>query len=288
MKIPSAFLAGALCAVAVLNGTCGAQPSESRPVAHLFVAGDSTASQFDSGNLQGWATVLQPFFAEDKLRVVNAAHSGSSSRTFITEGYWDRLLASVKPGDFVIIQFGLNDARPFKAEPGSEHPSAARGSLPGVGDESEDIDNAVTGKRETVRTFGWYLRKMIADSRARGATPILLTTTTPNAWSGRGILCTSQTHRLWTHQTAARESVALVDLKRITADRYQRIGAAVVAGQFADKMHTNLAGAEANAADVVAGLRTLQGLPFESMLSVRGRAVPKDPGRVEGSRCAAL
>jgi len=288
MKIPSAFLAGALCAVAVLHGTCGAQPSKSRPAAHLFVAGDSTASQYDSGNLQGWAAVLQPFFAEDKLRVVNAARSGSSSRTFITEGYWDRLLASVQPGDFVIIQFGHNDGKPIKAEPGAKHPSDARGSLPGVGDESEDIDNAITGKRETVRTFGWYLRKMIADSRARGATPILLTTTTPNAWSGRGVLCPSETHRLWTHQTAARESVALVDLKRIIADRYQRIGAAVVAGQFADKMHTNLAGAEANAADVVAGLRTLQGLPFESMLSTRGRAVPKDPGRVEGSRCAVL
>ena len=284
MKGSWTLLAGAVCLLLLDKSVA----TESKPPTQLFVAGDSTASRYDSGNQQGWAAVLQPFFDEDKLRVVNAALPGRSSRTFVTEGHWDRLLASVKPGDFVIIQFGHNDGRPIKPEPGSQHPSRARGSIPGVGDESEDIDNVVTGKRETVRTFGWYLRKMIADSKARGATPILVTTTTPNAWTARGVFCASKTHRQWTYQTATRENVALVDLTRITADRYQRIGAVAVAGQFVDPMHTNIAGAEANAEDVVAGLRALQGLPFDSMLSARGQKVAKDPGRAEGSRCRAL
>ena len=277
-----------LAACFVWPGTFAAQASEPKTPTQLFVAGDSTAAEYDTGNLRGWASYLQPFFDADKLRVINEARPGRSSRTFITEGLWDKLLADVNPGDFVVIQFGHNDGRPTQPEPGSNHPERARGSIPGVGDESETIDNVVTRKPETLRTFGWYLRKMIADTQARGATPILFTTTTPNGWSGRGVLCKSTTHRLWTHEIAERGQVAFVDMKRITADRYQRLGEAAVQRQFADSMHTNAEGAEANAADAVSGLRTLHGLPFESMLSARGREVPPDPGRAEKSRCAAL
>jgi len=75
---------------------------------------------------------------------------------------------------------------------------------------------------------------------------------------------------------------------RITADRYQRLGETAVATQFVDKMHTNESGAEANAADVVSGLRSLEELPFDAMLSDRGRRIAPDPGPVDGSRCAEL
>lgn len=256
----------------------------------LFIAGDSTAAAFDPGDArQGWAVDLQPFFDPEKLRVVNAAQSGRSSRTFITEGHWDRLLAQVKPGDFVVIQFGHNDSKPFRPDSADAKSAAlARGSKPGIGEESERIDKLVDGQPETVHTFGWYLRKMIADTRARGATPLLFSTTKTNAWSGRGILCPSRTYRSWTYEVAREEHVPFVDLMRITADRYQRLGASAVASQFADGMHTNAAGAEANAADVVSGLRALKDMPFESMLSERGREVTPDAGAVEGSRCADL
>ena len=84
------------------------------------------------------------------------------------------------------------------------------------------------------------------------------------------------------------EHVPFVDLMRITADRYQRLGESAVARQFADSMHTNAAGAAANAADAVSGLRTLEDMPFEAMLSERGRKVAPDPGPIDGSRCAEL
>ena len=71
----------------------------------------------------------------------------------------------MKAGDFVLIQFGHNDGGPINDS------SRARGSLPGLGEETQEIDNQVTGKHEVVHTFGWYMRKFIADTRAKGRRP---------------------------------------------------------------------------------------------------------------------
>jgi lysophospholipase L1-like esterase len=269
---------------------CAASPPAA--VRTLFIAGDSTAATYTSTdkNQQGWGAVLQPFFDERRLRVVNAARGGRSSRTFITEGHWDRMLAEVRPGDFVVIQFGHNDAGALNQEPpGSTRPLRARGTIPGIGDGSEEIDNVITGKHETVYSFGWYLRKMTADTRARGATPILMTLTRINQWKDGRIECPSATYRLWTWQTARAAKVPLVDLSRIIADRYQRDGAAAVTAQFVDDtVHTNIDGAERNAADAVSGLKALRELPLRNLLSARGRAVPTDAGGPAGSVCPAL
>jgi len=255
----------------------------------LFVAGDSTASEYKPNpkNQQGWGAVLQPLFDETKLRVVDVARGGRSSRTFITEGHWDRMLTEVHAGDFVIIQFGHNDSGAVNQEPpGSTKPLRARGSIPGIG---EEIDNVITGKHETVYSFGWYLRKMIADTRAKGATPILLTLTKTNSWKDGRIPCDTQTYRLWTWQTATAEKAAFGDLTRIIADRFQREGPDAVTAQFIDDtVHTNLTGAEANARDVVSALRANKALPLRKMLSTQGRAVTADRGAPKDSVCPKL
>ena len=271
----------------------GSVPSgHAAPVPQLFVAGDSTASSYNTNakNQQGWGAVLQPYFDQSKLQVVNVARGGRSSRTFITEGHWDKMLAQVRTGDFVIIQFGHNDAGALNQEPpGSTRPLRARGTIPGIGDESEEIDNVITGKRETVYAFGWYLRKMIADTRAKGATPILFTLTKTNNWKDGRIPCAAESYRLWTWQTAANEKVAFLDLTRQIADRFQREGADAVKAQFIDdSVHTNITGADANAKDAVAGLRAIKGLPFNSKLSKAGRAVRADRGAPKDSVCAKL
>jgi len=284
----------ASAALTVLILVCAASDAvaASKDPARLFIAGDSTAANYTSTdkNQQGWAALLQPFFDPAKLQVVNAARGGRSSRTFVTEGHWEKMQAEVRKGDFVIIQFGHNDSGALNQEPpGSTRPLRARGTIPGIGNESEEIDNVVTGKHETVYSFGWYLRKMIADTRAKGATPILMSLTERNAWVDGRIECPSDTYRLWDWQTAQNEKVAFVDLSRISADRYQREGAEAVTAQFInDTVHTNIAGAEKNAADAVSALRTLRGMPFRKMLSARGRAVPADQGRSKDSICPAL
>ena len=105
---------------------CAAQSPQAVP--QLFVAGDSTASFYNANpkNQQGWGAVLQPLFDESKLRVVDVARGGRSSRTFITEGHWDRMLADVRAGDFVIIQFGHNDSGAINAGAAGLDAAAAR------------------------------------------------------------------------------------------------------------------------------------------------------------------
>lgn len=279
------------CLGAAALASCASRPPPPDSMPKLFIAGDSTAATYTNTdkNQQGWGAVLQPYFNERKLRVVNAARGGRSSRTFITEGHWGKMLAEVRAGDYVIIQFGHNDAGALNQEPpGSTRPLRARGTIPGIGVESEEIDNVITGRHETVYTFGWYLRKMISDTRGRGATPVLLTLTRTNSWEDGRIAC-PDTYRLWDWQTAQGEGVAFVDLSRITADRYQREGREAVTAQFInDTVHTNVAGAEKNAADVVSGLRALRELPFRKMLSAKGRAVAADAGPTAGSVCRPL
>jgi len=269
----------------------GAQvASAADAVPTLFIAGDSTAAKTKAPNpLQGWGEYLSEFFDPQRLRVSNAASGGRSSRTFVTEGLWDKMLADVHSGDFVIIQFGHNDAGGINEEPaGSTRPLRARGSLQGIGAESEEIDNVVTGKHETVYSFGWYLRKMIADTRGKGATPILLSLTATNLWKDGRIGCPAA-YRTWTWQTAVAEKVAFVDLLRIISERYQREGMEKVKAQFgSDPTHTNPAGAEANAADVVAGLRAITGMKFDSMLSARGTQIKADGGPSKPAACREL
>ena len=84
-------------------------------VTTIFVIGDSTAAKKDiSGGKQerGWAMALKCYFDTAYIRVDNHAVNGRSSKSFIDEGRWDKVLSLMKPGDYVIIQFGHNDEKP--------------------------------------------------------------------------------------------------------------------------------------------------------------------------------
>ena len=69
----------------------------------------------------------------------------------------------LKQGDFVIMQFGHNDAGPL------DDTARARGTLKGIGDDSTEIYNPRRKREETVHTYGWYMRKYVNDARAAGA-----------------------------------------------------------------------------------------------------------------------
>src|SRR5438093_5429266 len=123
----------------------------------LFIVGDSTVKTGNKGQ-QGWGDPIKALFDKTQIKVENHAIGGRSSRTFQTEGRWDKILASAKPGDFVLVQMGHNDGGPL------DDAKRARGSLPGTGEETREIDNPITKKKEVVHTYGWYLRKYIADA----------------------------------------------------------------------------------------------------------------------------
>ncbi|MDB6152412.1 MAG: lipolytic protein family [Chthoniobacteraceae bacterium] len=225
----------------------------------LFLVGDSTVKVGTSGQ-RGWGEEIGLFFDRSKINVVNRAIGGRSSRTFQTEGRWEQVLAELKTNDFVLIQFGHNDGGDISKG------TRPRASLKGSGDESVVI--AIDGKEETVHTFGWYIRKYITDTRARGATPIVCSLIPRKIWTPDGkIVRASESYGKWTADAARATGAAFVDLNEIVAREYEKLGKEKVESFFADEhTHTNAAGARVNAASVIAGLQALKENPLAPYL----------------------
>jgi lysophospholipase L1-like esterase len=237
----------------------------------LFVAGDSTAARGAGEAQQGWAVPFADYFDRSKLNVVNRARGGRSSRTFITESLWDQLLADLKAGDIVLIQFGHNDAGAMNDA------SRARGSLRGLGEGTQEIDNLMTKKHEVVHTFGWYMRKMITDTKAKGATPIVLSLTVRNIWKDGRVERGSGRYSQWSADIAKSARVPFIDVTDMVADKFDTLGEEKVAALYPrDHTHFNAVGADLHAAVVVSGLKGLRPNPVRQFLSAKGEAVEPD------------
>jgi len=256
-------LAGHTSRAQLTNSPVNQQPINPK-LPTLFIVGDSTVrnGKGDGGNGQwGWGDVVSDYFDPAKINVVKRALGGRSSRTFITQGYWDRVLDSLKPGDFVIIQFGHNDGGPLNDD------SRARGSIRGTGDETEEIDNQLTKKQETVHSYGWYLRKYVADTEAKRAIPMICSMVPRKIWRDNKIVRNGDDYAGWAREVARSTDAAFLDLNNIIADQYEKMGAEKVNPLFADEhTHTTLAGAKLNAASVIAALRGLPNNPLASYL----------------------
>ena len=227
----------------------------------IFVVGDSTANNHANGGL-GWGDPFIQFFDANQVNVINRARGGRSSRTFITEGLWDNVVSEMKKGDFVLIQFGHNDGGKINDE------MRARGSLPGTGEETQEIDNLQTKKHEVVHTYGWYMRKMIAEVKSKGATPIILSLTVRNIWKDGRVERGSGKFSQWAAEIAKSQNVEFIDLTTIIADKYEQLGQEKVKELFAtDHTHTSPAGAELNAALVVYGIQRMKPSPLKRYLS---------------------
>ena len=237
----------------------------------LYIIGDSTVrnGQGDGADGQwGWGDFVAIYFDSAKLNVVNWALGGRSSRTFITQGHWQKVANSLKPGDFVMMQFGHNDSSAINDD------SRARGTLPGIGEETEQIHNLLTKQHETVHTFGWYLRKYVSDTRAKGATPIICSLVPRKIWKDGKIVRNTDTYAGWAQQVATTQAAAFVDLNDIIATRYDELGEYAVEPLFADPhTHTSLAGAKISAKAVIMGLKSLKYDPLGKYLSHQGKTV---------------
>ena len=242
-----------LCLGLALEACAAAAFVEEKPT--LYIVGDSTVKNNTRGQ-QGWGDPIGRFFDRSKIVVENHAIGGRSSRTFQTEGRWDRILDRAKPGDFVLIQMGHNDGGKVNDI------TRARGSLPGLGEETEEIDNLLTKAHETVHTYGWYLRKYIKDARDKGMTPILCSPIphVPRAKVEPGQVENNRYVR-WSQEVAKNEDVLFVDLNRVVMSHYAGLDPAEIKARYftlADGTHTSPAGAELNALCVAEGLRGLE------------------------------
>ncbi len=209
-----------LAIVAALLLLTSAMPEKTTTI---FVIGDSTAANKDTtGGKQerGWAMVLQEYFDEHMIIVDNHAVNGRSSKSFINEGRWDKVLAKIKPGDYVIIQFGHND----------EKPKADRHTDPGS-------------------TFDYNLAKFVRETREHGGIPVLMNAVVrrnfvvkapandddeklrtqtfgdaPKTVEGDSLIDTHGLYRVAPRDVAQRMNCHFVDANQITHDLEQSLG----------------------------------------------------------------
>ena len=197
----------------------------------LYLAGDSTVTDQGTAPSASWGQMLPRFFGADVV-IANHAESGESLKSFVTELRLDKLLSTLKPGDWVMIQFGHNDQK-------VQWPQTYA---------------------EAATTYRAWLRTYIAEIRRRGATPILVTSPERRNFDAAGhIVPTLGDYPDAVRAIAREDSVALIDLNPMSIRFYEALGPEVSPRAFADegrdKTHHNEYGAYALARMVVEGLR---------------------------------
>jgi len=221
----------------------------------FYIIGDSTVKNGDGtgkNNQMGWGTVITPYFDTAKISVQNHAIGGRSSRTFITEGRWNKILETLKKDDYVIMQFGHNDAGPL------DDTARARGTIRGIGDDSTEIWNPIRKIKEVVHSYGWYMRKYVREIKAKEGTPIICSLIPRNNWKDDKVGRSSDSWALWAKQVAEQEGAYFIDLNELVAAKYEAMGQAAVKLFFpVDNTHTNNDGAKLNAETVANELKRI-------------------------------
>jgi len=204
---------------------------EPASVPTLYLAGDSTVTDQGVAPSASWGQMLPRFFGSS-VAIANHAESGETLKSFVTELRLDKLLSTLAPGDWVMIQFGHNDQK-------VQWPQTYA---------------------EAATTYRSWLRTYIAEVRRRGATPVLVTSPERRNFDAAArITPTLGDYPAAVRAVAQDESVALIDLTPMSIRFYEALGPEVSPRAFADegrdKTHHSEYGAYALARMVVEGLR---------------------------------
>lgn len=177
------------CAILVMGHS-------TRPTLHL--CGDSTMADkpLDDNPERGWGQLLPLFFSRE-IRIINYARNGRSTKSFIREGLWERVLTNLKPGDYVLIQFGHNDAK--------------------ISDTSRYA--------EAHTDYRWNLIRFVTDTRSRGGIPVLITPVNRRKFSPEGRFIDQHGAYPEVVREVAREySVPLIDLHARSRELLEELG----------------------------------------------------------------
>jgi lysophospholipase L1-like esterase len=237
-----------------------------------WLIGDSTVRNGSAGdgtnlNQWGWGAPLTFYFDPQKVNVVNRALGGTSARSFYNTN-WKNMVDLIKQGDVVIMQFGTND-----------------GNYPhGIGEETQEMANR-SGQKEPVHTYGWYLRQLINETKAKGGAPIVCSLIPRKRWDDTGhIKRDGDTFAGWAGQVAQAENVGFVDLNELIARRLDALGKEKVNLLYVpnptpekpagETVHPGWDGAVINAEVVVSGLKALGGKnPVGAYFSEKARSI---------------
>ncbi|MFJ8670059.1 rhamnogalacturonan acetylesterase [Streptomyces sp. NPDC093600] len=200
----------------------------------LYIAGDSTAAQkyADAAPETGWGMAL-PFFLHKEVAVANHAINGRSTKSFIDEGRLTTILAAIRPGDVLLVQFGHNDQK-------------------------------VTDPSRYTEPWGSYqdnLRRYVRGARERGALPVLATSVERRRFDAAGTaLRTLGDYPAAMREVALEDDVPLLDVQELSLALWQKLGPETTKTYFnwtpaeQDNTHFNPPGAIAVARLVVGEL----------------------------------
>ncbi|MBV1908325.1 MAG: rhamnogalacturonan acetylesterase [Kangiellaceae bacterium] len=171
--------------------------TELTEVTRVFMAGDSTMSNKEVKDYPetGWGVPFSFFFNESVV-VHNYAKNGRSTRTFVEDNLWQKISKQMAGGDFVFIQFGHNDQAKHK------------------------LDRYVPPKQ-----FKLNLSSFIAQVRAKGANPILMTPITRRYFNSNGRI--KNTHPVYAdlvRQVSKQNKVVFIDMEKLTKAYFEEIG----------------------------------------------------------------
>jgi len=164
----------------------------------IYTIGDSTMANKTSEVYPetGWGQVLQQYF-DSTVSIKNYAVNGRSSKSFIDEGRWQVVFDSLKPGDYVFIQFGHNDEKDY---------DTTRYTLP-------------------FESYSENLRKFVNESRSKSAIPVLFTSIVRRKFGNDGkLMDTHGDYPEAVRKIALEMGVPLIDLQKITEVWVNKIG----------------------------------------------------------------
>lgn len=252
------------CVSAMVRGEESAPVRDARPL--FVICGDSTAAPARAPQ-QGWGNEIGAFLDSARVQVLNRARGGRSARSFIAKGLWEKVRTQLRPGDFVLIQFGHNDAK--------NSMSIERYDLAGTGPEFEHVTGS-DGRALEIRTFGHYLRTMIREARAAGANVIVASPVPRSHWHLGKVIRGENGHARWAEEVARAEGAVFVDANDSIADVYDQIGRPRITALYfpQDNTHTNVAGARLNAACIALALASIEHPALPDILApdLRARA----------------
>jgi lysophospholipase L1-like esterase len=225
-------------------------------VLRIVVTGDSTVCNYDPKRKdRGWGMFVEEYFRPGTVAVTNLAASGRSTKTFLSEKRWEKVL-DAKP-DYVLIQFGHNDS----------HDPANR----------EAVDFATEYKQN--------LRRFIDEARAIGAVPILISPMVRRQFNAQGkvVDASPPSRPLSAYANAMKEvavekKVAFVDLHSSSKALVEKIGpegSMAFANKEGDATHFNEKGARAMADLIFAEMPSVEPRLATSLSPAVGRGKQK-------------
>ena len=237
---------------------------QKKSAVRIFLCGDSTGKNEDKNpdGMWGWGSQGYTIFDESKCTFVNCAKAGRSTRTYLNENRWEEVYQTLRPGDYVLIQFGHNDI-------GGIDKDKERGVIACAEDSCKVFKSKNSGKYEVVYSFGWYIHKMIMDAKEKGAIPVILSFTPRNEWPNGKIERRNNNYiPQWDEKVAKENGCEFVDIHNISADFLdkkfaRKDGDAKKAKEAAsvyfnhDHTHTSLLGARNNAQSLAKGLKAI-------------------------------